>query len=80
MKVGDGSRTRFLHDIWCGDRPLKVSLPDLLCLAWNRDATVVDLGSISNDTTHWDINFTSWCMIGRWTPSPLSSMFCIPLE
>jgi hypothetical protein len=21
-----------------------------------------------------------WCMIGRWTSSPLSSMFCIPLE
>jgi hypothetical protein len=21
-----------------------------------------------------------WCMIGRWTLSPLSSMFCIPLE
>jgi hypothetical protein len=52
VKVGDGSRTRFLHNIWCGDHHLKVSLLDLLCLAWNRDATVVDLGSISNDTTH----------------------------
>jgi hypothetical protein len=27
---GEGSRIRFWDDVWCGDRPLKVSFPGLL--------------------------------------------------
>ena len=52
VEVGDGSCTKFWHYIWCGDCPLNVSFPELFCLARNRDATVVDLRSVSNDTTH----------------------------
>jgi hypothetical protein len=58
---------------------LKDSFQELFCLASNRDATVADLRSVSNDTAHWDIKFP-WYMIGRWTPSLLSSMFCTQLE
>jgi len=38
VEVGDGSRTRFWHDVWCGDRSLKDTFPGLLCYARNRDA------------------------------------------
>ena len=41
--MGDGSRTRFWHDIWCEDRQLKEYFPKLFCLARNMDAMVVDL-------------------------------------
>jgi hypothetical protein len=37
---------------------LNDSFPKLFCLARNRDATVVDLRSASNNTADWDINFT----------------------
>ena len=33
------------------------SFPELFRFARNRDATVADLNSVSNDTTHWDIKF-----------------------
>jgi hypothetical protein len=73
VEVGDGSRTRFWHDIWCGDRPLKDSFPELFCLARNRDAMVADLRSVSNDTTHWDINFTR--LVHDWEVDSVSSFF-----
>jgi hypothetical protein len=42
---------------------------------------VANLRNIRNDMVHSDINFTRLVhMIGRWTLSPLSSMFYIPLE
>jgi hypothetical protein len=58
VQVGDGFLTRFWHDILCGDSLLKDSFPELFCLARNRDATVADLRSVSNDTAHSDVNLT----------------------
>jgi hypothetical protein len=58
VEVGDGSRTRFWHGLWCGDHPLNESFPELFFLERNRDAMVDNLRSVSNDTVHWDINFT----------------------
>jgi hypothetical protein len=54
---GDGSHTRFWHDIWCGDRNLKDSILELFHFARNRDATV-SLRSVSNHTAQWDITLT----------------------
>lgn len=36
IKVGEGSQTRFWHDIWCGDCPLKESFLELFCIARDR--------------------------------------------
>ncbi len=30
VEVGDGSRTRFWHDLWWGDRPLKESFSGVI--------------------------------------------------
>jgi hypothetical protein len=28
-EVGDGSKVRFWHDLWCGEQPLNISYLDL---------------------------------------------------
>ena len=56
VKVGVGPCTRFWHNMWCGDRPMKEYFLELFCLARNRDALVSDLRTVSNEVVHWDIN------------------------
>ena len=34
--VGDGSRVKFWHDIWCGNCPLKETFPKLFCIVLLR--------------------------------------------
>ena len=73
VEVGDGSHNKFWHDICCGDRPLMDSFQELFCLAGNGNATVADLGSISNGTAHWDINFTR--LVHDWEVDSVSIFF-----
>jgi hypothetical protein len=40
--VGDGARTKFLHDLWCVDTVLKESFPVLFGIARTKDASVAD--------------------------------------
>jgi hypothetical protein len=67
VEVGDGSCTRFSHDIWCGDCPLKESFPELFCLARNRDTMVANLGVLAIIRFIGTLTSVGWCMIGRWT-------------
>jgi len=32
FEVGDGSHICFWHDLWCGDKPLKLCYPALYCI------------------------------------------------
>uniref|UniRef100_A0A2N9IM68 30S ribosomal protein S13, chloroplastic n=1 Tax=Fagus sylvatica TaxID=28930 RepID=A0A2N9IM68_FAGSY len=41
-EVGDGSKTRFWTDIWCGTCSLKDGFPELFCMARNKEALVRD--------------------------------------
>ena len=41
-KVGDGSSTRFWHDVWLVEEPLKVRYSRLFALESDSDAKVVD--------------------------------------
>jgi hypothetical protein len=41
-EVDDGSKVSFLHDVGCGDTPLKISYPDLFSIARSKDAWVAD--------------------------------------
>jgi hypothetical protein len=40
--VGDGVRTKFWHNLWCGDRVLKEAFPVLFGSARMTDASVAD--------------------------------------
>lgn len=47
-EVGNGSKTQFLSDVWCGDQPLKDAFPKLLSTARCKEAWVVDNMQFSN--------------------------------
>jgi hypothetical protein len=57
FEIGDGSKVSFWHDVWCGDRPLKVMYPDIFAISSSPDALVADLLSCHNDIPHWDLTF-----------------------
>jgi hypothetical protein len=42
FEVGDGTRTRFWHDLWCGDTVLKEAFPVLFGIVREKDASVAD--------------------------------------
>ncbi|PWA87184.1 hypothetical protein CTI12_AA108250 [Artemisia annua] len=33
-KIRNGDSTKFWHDIWCGDQPLKLQFPCIFCSIW----------------------------------------------
>jgi len=59
--IGSGSvknHIRFWHDLWCGDRPLKLCFSTLYTIARSPDAWVVDNLSMVGGVTHWNVLFT----------------------
>jgi hypothetical protein len=40
FEVGDVSKIRFWHDLWCGDKAFKEAFPDLYSIACVKDASV----------------------------------------
>jgi hypothetical protein len=53
LEVGNGYHVRFWHDLWYGDRPLKLCYPVLFSLARFQDAWV-------NGVAHWSVLFTRY--------------------
>jgi hypothetical protein len=43
FEVGDGSKTKFWDDVWCGSCSLKHAFPDLYHIARHKDAVVGDV-------------------------------------
>jgi hypothetical protein len=58
--VGEGSHIRFWHDLWCGNRPLKLCYPVLYSIAHFPDAWVVDNLSVVGGAAHWNVLFTRY--------------------
>jgi hypothetical protein len=58
LEVGDGYNVRFWHDLWCGDRPLKLCYLVLFSIARFKDAWVVDILSMVDGVAHWNVVFT----------------------
>jgi hypothetical protein len=52
FKEGDGSHIRFWHDLWCGDRPLKLCYPALYTIAHSPDAWAVGSLSVVGGIAH----------------------------
>ena len=58
FEVGDGSKTRFWSDIWCGTCSLKDGFPKLYRIARNKEAFVMDYLDYHNERVSWVLNFT----------------------
>jgi hypothetical protein len=71
IEVHDGSWTRFWHDTWCEDCPLKDSFPELFFIARDKDALVADHMLVHNDEVHWDMNFIT--LVHDWEVNIVSS-------
>jgi hypothetical protein len=57
FEVGEGSHIRFWHDLWCGNKPLKLCYSALYSIARFPDAWVVDNWSVVGGVAHWNILF-----------------------
>ena len=57
FKVGNGARTRFWRDTWCGDSPFKTVFPDLYGIARDKEAFLAAHLQLRNDSIHWELNF-----------------------
>jgi hypothetical protein len=60
FEVGEGSHIRFWHDLWCGNRHLKLCYPALYFIARFPDAWVVDNLSVVGGVEHWNVLFTRY--------------------
>ena len=38
--MGDGTRVKFWHDVWCGDYPLKEAFLEFYCISRSREASL----------------------------------------
>ena len=56
--VGDGKRTKFWKDKWCGDLPLDVAFPSLFSCAMEKEAWVGDLWSYEYGGGCWNPVFS----------------------
>ena len=55
FQIGDGTRVKFLHDVWCWDNPLSVCFPDLFRISNDKEAYVADLMQFPNGVLFWDL-------------------------
>jgi hypothetical protein len=58
FEVGVELKVSFWHDIWCVDRSLKISYPDLFSIAQRKDPWVADNMQFRDEIIQWDIIFT----------------------
>ena len=57
FEVGDGSKVRFWHDIWCKDMTLKEAFQELSGIACATDAYVEASLEISGGSNQWNVSF-----------------------
>ena len=55
--LGDGCKTRFWEDVWCGEAALCTSFPSLYDVAGSKGAMVADLLEISGSKGGWNFMF-----------------------
>ena len=55
--MGFGSSIKFWHDPWCEGLPLKNNYPKLYSIARNKEASMAELASFSEDSYSWNISF-----------------------
>ncbi|XP_062156716.1 uncharacterized protein LOC133864405 [Alnus glutinosa] len=60
FEVSEGSHIRFWHDLWCGNRPLKLCYPASYSIARFPNAWVVDNLSVVGVVSQWNVLFTRY--------------------
>ena len=55
--VGDGTRVKFWKHVWCGDRILQETFPELYCISRTKDSSVTEAMCWFGRRIHWDAKF-----------------------
>ena len=55
--MGDGTKTKFWTEIWCGTYTLRNAYPELFHIARHKDTFVGDLLRYQNGAVSWVLNF-----------------------
>jgi hypothetical protein len=50
FEVGDSSKIKFWHDVWCGDQAFKSGFPELFSITRLKEVAIADHLQFSNDT------------------------------
>jgi hypothetical protein len=58
FEVGDGSKVRFEHDLWCWDMALKEAFPILFGIPCANDASVTAHVEFARGVIQWNVGFT----------------------
>jgi hypothetical protein len=53
--LGNGARTSFWNDKWCGDSILNIKFPRLFSLAIHKEASIKDLVVVEGDSIAWNL-------------------------
>ena len=68
--MGNGTRVKFWHGLWCGNCPLKESFLELYDISCDRESSLADLMQFSNERIHWDVQFSQ--SVQYWEMGPLA--------
>jgi hypothetical protein len=71
-EVGDGTKIRFWHDLWCGDQPLKESFSELFSIACCKEAWVADHLQFSNGNS---VEFIFYQTCADWEVELVTAFF-----
>ena len=58
FNVGDGTRVKFCHDLWCGDCPLKEAFLELYRIFCDKESSIAEIMHFPNGILHWDVQFS----------------------
>jgi hypothetical protein len=58
LVVGDGTRIKFWHDLWCGDTVMKVAFLVLFGIARMKDTSVAANVELLGSSNQWNVSFT----------------------
>jgi hypothetical protein len=56
-EVGDGSKIRLWHNLWCGDQRMKEVFPELFSIARCEEAWLANNMQFSNGIIQWNVSF-----------------------
>jgi hypothetical protein len=65
FELEDGSKVRFWHDRWCGDKALKEAFPNLYGIICAKDAVVAAPLELSGGSNKLNVSFVECLMIER---------------
>ena len=57
FKVGNGSRIKLWHHLWCGGCTLREAFSELYSFSCNKDSYLADVMSFPNQRLLWDLRF-----------------------